>query len=83
MGLEVHAPGREGLHAVVRETDRLTVTEEREVARLKHRLAVVRETLARPDAAAPAASLGGQKIDPALPRGFVDGVGGLELADLP
>ena len=83
MGLEVHAPGGQGLHPVVGETDRLTVAEEREVARLKHRLAVVGETLARPDAAAPAAGLGGQKIDPALPGGFVDGVGGFELADLP
>ena len=62
VGLQVHAPGWQGLHAVVRETDHLTVAEEREVARLKHRLAVVGETLARPDAAAPAASLGGQEI---------------------
>ncbi len=40
--LEVHPPWRERLHAVVGETDRLTVPEQGEVARLKQRLAPLR-----------------------------------------
>ena len=45
MRLQVHAARRERLHAVVRETDRLTVAKQGEVARLKVRLA---PTLALP-----------------------------------
>ena len=48
MRLEVDPSGRERLHPVVRETDGLTVAEEREVARLKQRLTVFVETFGRP-----------------------------------
>ena len=75
--------GGERLHAVVGETDRLTVPEQREVARLKQRLAPLLKTLARADAALAAAGLGGHQVDAAPPGGFVDGVGAFDLAHLP
>ncbi len=80
---QVDAPGRERLHAVVRETDRLTVPEEGEVARLKERLAPLLERLARADAALAPAGLGGHEIDPARFRGFVDGVRAFDFRHLP
>ncbi len=83
VGFQVDAPGRERLRAVVGQTDRLVVGQQRELARREHGLPLLPERLARADRAAAPSGSPGQERELGPARGLGERVGGLCLQDAP
>ena len=81
VGFQVDAPGRERLRAVVGQTDRLVVGQQRELARREHGLPLLTERLARADRAAAPSGSPGQERELGPARGLGERVGGLRLHD--